>query len=260
MAIEGSIPRLLLIEDDDVNRRLMVTKLGAWGYEVIEAVSGGEALVQFKTRSFTAILTDLEMPGLDGFGVARQIRAMEARRGADAVPIIAVTAHAVGTYRDQCIRVGMTGYVTKPLNWATLRAVLRGVCDEAGIPRVTSTQELARVDVVACNQPPSMDAVWVDEDVAPLVPGFLDSRKRDVVTMRGQLQISDASGLERVGHTLKGVGGSFGFARVTELGAEIERAAGRRDFVACMRAVEALGTYLHAVSVGVIERRIQTSA
>src|SRR5207248_772367 len=78
------------------------------------AENGLEALAMLENHSFDVILMDLEMPEMDGMEAAKSIRRMETVSG-KRVPIIAMTAHAVHGYREECLAAGMDGYVTKPI-------------------------------------------------------------------------------------------------------------------------------------------------
>jgi protein-histidine pros-kinase len=92
--------------------------LAANGREAVEAVRGGE---------FDLVLMDVQMPEMDGLDATREIRRVEAQRGRAAIPIIALTAHALATDRDRCLEAGMNDYVSKPLQRSDLVAAMRRV-------------------------------------------------------------------------------------------------------------------------------------
>ncbi|MEX2516707.1 MAG: Hpt domain-containing protein [Gammaproteobacteria bacterium] len=91
--------------------------------------------------------------------------------------------------------------------------------------------------------------VTVDVDLEPLIPGFLDNRRQDVVTLNELLDSSDWPKVQSIGHNLKGVGGGYGFMRITEIGAAIEVAAKQTDTEAARRQVIALQDYLERIQV-----------
>ncbi|HEY2146588.1 MAG TPA: response regulator [Pirellulales bacterium] len=111
--IGGSL-RVLLVEDGAVNREVALGLLEIAGHDVTVAENGLEALEAVQRTRFDVVLMDLEMPQMDGLQAARAIREREAPT-AERIPIIAMTAHAISGYRDQCLAVGMDGYVTKPI-------------------------------------------------------------------------------------------------------------------------------------------------
>ena len=91
--------------------------------------------------------------------------------------------------------------------------------------------------------------VIVDADLEDLVPGFLDNRNKDVANLKTLLDARDWSELRRVGHSMKGVGGGYGFDAITDFGATIEKAALDEDRETIASAVESLGDYLSRVEV-----------
>jgi len=113
-----SCHRILLAEDTDVNARLLVAVLEKTGYEVTVAVDGEQAVKYGEIGDFDLILMDVNMPEVDGLEATRRLRA-----GASpmrAVTIIALTADDDPAMQRRCIEAGMDGYLTKPINMATL--------------------------------------------------------------------------------------------------------------------------------------------
>lgn len=91
--------------------------------------------------------------------------------------------------------------------------------------------------------------VRVDPDLAELVPGFLDNRRRDVARLSEALATGDLETVRLVGHSMKGSGGGYGFTGVTDIGAALERAATDGDLAAARAALESLREYLERVEV-----------
>ena len=114
---------ILLAEDNAVNQKLMLHLLEKRGYSVTLAVDGLQALEECKRRKFDLILMDVQMPGMDGFEATAAIRARERITGAR-IPIIAMTAHAMSGYKDQCLAEGMDDYIAKPIHKAELMKVI----------------------------------------------------------------------------------------------------------------------------------------
>ena len=106
--------RILLAEDNAVNRILAVRILGKRGHSVEVAGNGREALERLARVRFDLLLTDMQMPEMDGFETAAAIREQERRTGGH-LPIIAMTAMAMKGDRERCLQVGMDGYVSKPM-------------------------------------------------------------------------------------------------------------------------------------------------
>lgn len=106
--------RLLLVEDNAVNRRVVREMLEKRGWSVVETDDGRAALALSTEGGFDLILTDVQMPGLDGFDLIAAIRARE-RNSGGRVPVVALTAHALQGDRERCLAAGMDGYLAKPV-------------------------------------------------------------------------------------------------------------------------------------------------
>ncbi|MBI4880609.1 MAG: response regulator [Planctomycetes bacterium] len=113
-AAAGTRIRVLLAEDNVINQRVATRMLERLGCEVTLADDGGAAVEAFAAGSFDVVLTDCEMPIMDGFEATRRIRSHEAARGGR-TPIIALTANAMVGFREQCLAAGMDDYLTKPV-------------------------------------------------------------------------------------------------------------------------------------------------
>ncbi|HYL35316.1 MAG TPA: PAS domain S-box protein [Bryobacteraceae bacterium] len=122
---DGETPlRILVAEDNIVNQNLILNLLKREGHTVELASNGREVLAASQSKSFDLILMDVQMPQMDGFEATAAIRESEKVSGRH-LPIVAITAHAMQGHREQCIQVGMDDYLTKPIDLAKLRAVLR---------------------------------------------------------------------------------------------------------------------------------------
>ena len=109
--------RILLVEDNEENRDALSRRLLRRGYEVVIASDGGQGLRMAQTDSPDLILLDMNLPVLDGWEVARTLRTQPATR---AIPIIALTAHAMAGDRQKTIDAGCDDYHTKPVELTRL--------------------------------------------------------------------------------------------------------------------------------------------
>lgn len=115
---------VLIVEDNPVNRGMIVKLLAVIGFPSEGVATASEALDRFDPATHGLILTDLRMPGIDGLALAREIRRREADAGRGPVPIIALTADAQAETQQKCRSAGMNGYLTKPVEVATLQPML----------------------------------------------------------------------------------------------------------------------------------------
>jgi CheY-like chemotaxis protein/HPt (histidine-containing phosphotransfer) domain-containing protein len=118
--------RLLLVEDNEINREFAEELLCSLGIEVVMAVNGLEAVEQVKQHAYDAVLMDIQMPELDGLQATRRIRALS--QGAEdrfaSMPIIAMTALAMAGDQEKSLAAGMNDHVTKPIDPERLKQVL----------------------------------------------------------------------------------------------------------------------------------------
>ena len=123
--------KLLLVEDNSLNREIARKLLNQKGFVVDEAIDGKEALEKItasKVGDYVAVLMDIQMPVMDGYEATKQIRAMDNRRLAN-LPIIAMTANAFGEERQKAFACGMNGYVTKPIEMNVLFDTLKQIIE-----------------------------------------------------------------------------------------------------------------------------------
>jgi two-component system, cell cycle response regulator DivK len=121
--------RILVIEDQEDNRRILRDLLTSAGYEPIEAVTGEDGVALAETHRPDLILMDIQLPGLDGYEATRRIKANPALRQ---IPIIAVTSYALSGDEVKAKAAGCDGYVTKPFSPRALLAKVREYLPAAG--------------------------------------------------------------------------------------------------------------------------------
>lgn len=105
--------KILLIEDNAQNRYLVTFLLQSRGHEIIPAISGPEGIALGRQTQPDLILLDIQLPEMDGYAVAKQLRRIPDLRD---VPIIAVTSYAMMGDRERALAAGCTGYIEKPIN------------------------------------------------------------------------------------------------------------------------------------------------
>jgi PAS domain S-box-containing protein len=120
---QASNKLILIVEDNVFNQQVLERQLNLFGYAVIIANHGEEALTKMTQYSFSLIMTDCQMPIMDGFEFAQKVRENE-QGGTTQIPIIAITANAMRNEAEHCIELGMNDYVTKPIKLDSLKALL----------------------------------------------------------------------------------------------------------------------------------------
>ena len=109
--------KLLLVEDNEMNRDMLSRRLERKGFEVVMAKDGGEGVAMAQSEKPALILMDMSLPVLDGWEASRQLKAAESTKD---IPIIALTAHAMSGDREKAIESGCNEYDTKPIDMPRL--------------------------------------------------------------------------------------------------------------------------------------------
>ena len=128
-------PRVLLVEDNNVNQTLAARLLEKRGYQVTIAGNGKRALEALRGQWFDVVLMDVQMPEMDGLEATAAIRERERTHGGH-VPIIAMTAHAMVGDRERCLEAGMDGYVSKPLRPQELFELIQELLGKPTVPKI----------------------------------------------------------------------------------------------------------------------------
>jgi two-component system, cell cycle response regulator DivK len=111
------MPKILLVEDNEMNRDMLSRRLQRKGYEVVMAVDGQQAVTMAVTESPALILMDMSLPIFDGWEATRRIKAADETRK---IPVIALTAHAMAGDREKSLEAGCDDYDTKPIELSRL--------------------------------------------------------------------------------------------------------------------------------------------
>lgn len=116
--------KILLVEDNETNRDMLSRRLARRGYEVIIAVDGAEGLAMARAEVPHLILMDMSLPVLDGWEATRQLKAGASTR---AIPVIALTAHAMAGDREKAMEAGCDEYETKPVEFQRLLSKIEAI-------------------------------------------------------------------------------------------------------------------------------------
>jgi two-component system cell cycle response regulator DivK len=111
------MPRILLVEDNEMNRDMLSRRLQRRGYEVAIAIDGERGIAMARAGSPDLILMDMSLPVIDGWEATRALKSAEETKH---IPVIALTAHAMSTDRDKALEAGCDDYDTKPIEFSRL--------------------------------------------------------------------------------------------------------------------------------------------
>ena len=221
-------PRLLVVEDNEVNLRMAIMMLEKHGFSADVARDGEQAVDQFAARAYDAILMDCHMPHMDGHEATRAIREIEASMHwqRPRCRIIAMTANVMDGERERCYEAGMDDYVSKPLRARAL------------------TEALARIQVREPENSPGASSGWTEEeaftakdavklladelsveDTAELIENWLKDTPERITDLEKLAAGQDQPALRRTAHSLKGSSSLFGLTHIHSLCRDLEHLA-----------------------------------
>jgi two-component system, sensor histidine kinase and response regulator len=223
--------RVLLVEDNEINRDLAIELLGDLGIRVTIAVDGREGVDRIAAEPFDLVLMDIQMPVMDGLTATRLIRSNVRFRG---LPIIAMTAHAMHGDRERSLFAGMNDHLTKPispdalrdmlLRWMPERKAKQPELESAAIPSVLSDEEvpgeLLPFDVTAALQ----RANGKPKLLRKMLRGFHQRYADAVPELQAGIRGGRMGDAHRLAHSLKGVAAMLEAADLANAAAAVEHA------------------------------------
>ena len=232
--------RVLLAEDNEINRKLAHALLQGRGHSVVLAENGRDALSALKRERVDVVLMDIQMPVMDGFEAIRAIRAQEASSGGH-LPIIALTAHAMKGDRERCLESGADDYVTKPIRTPELWAAIERVITQKTI--AGSSEAFAAKEPVSGVLDGAAALERVDGDselLEELVRLFTEESAKTLAELEQALNAQDGQQLERLAHTLKGCASNLGALVVPETARKLEEQAHSQNWESAAGLVRSL--------------------
>ncbi|HXT72621.1 MAG TPA: response regulator [Candidatus Angelobacter sp.] len=228
----GTGMRILLAEDNAVNRQLARLLLEKRGYTVIIAKNGIEALAAVEREEIDMVLMDVQMPEMDGLEAIRAIRSNE-KISKRHLPIISLTAHVMKGDREKCIEAGADDYIPKPIQPANLFAAME---------RMHPSERDPEPDVAAPAVSDSFNAALLErvqgdrELLAEIVQLFESGLPAILQGLRESIARKEAAEIARTAHMLKGSVGNFGRGSAFRALEEMERFAKENDMAQTAKA------------------------
>ena len=227
--------RVLLVEDNEVNRKLALALLAKLGYGADVARNGVEALAALEKAAYDAVLMDVEMPEMDGLEATRRIR--ERWHGTRGPRIIAMTAKAMQGDREACLAAGMDDYLTKPIRVEELERALARSEPRAEVAQAAAGDgQVLEPSALEDLQTMVGDPAFVSE----LIATFLSEAPGLVAALQRARASGDAEELRRAAHTLKSNGRTFGANRFADACQELEERADAGDLDAAAALVDGI--------------------
>jgi PAS domain S-box-containing protein len=235
--------RVLLAEDNITNQEVALGMLGKLGIRADVVPSGRDAVAALRSTPYDLVLMDVQMPEMDGFEATRVVRSVEGGALNRAVPIVAMTAHAMLGDREECLKAGMDDYIAKPVTPAGLSALLYKwlVKLDADTFQAPSTESRDSDVNAIFDESALMERLSGDRDLARnIARTFLADIPRRVEAIRGHLDVSDAQQIAIQAHTIKGAAAAVSCVGLAKLALALERAGKAGDLESAKASFEEL--------------------
>ena len=223
--------RILLVEDNEINRQLVIELLKDSGAVVDVSENGEEAVVMVTGGSaqYDLVLMDIQMPVMDGYEATRLIRADS--RFAD-LPIIAMTAHAMEEERQKILKSGIDAHITKPIEVRTMLQVMRFFlqvnASSAGLQKKrekTCTDEVTFPEIAGLDTEAALSRLDGDRNLYLWVQRtFVENQENVALLIEEALNAGDMKLAMREAHTIRGVAGTMGAVKLEEMALAVEAA------------------------------------
>ena len=219
-------PRLviLVVDDDELSRRMMKILLSREGHQVELAANGMEAVEAIKSQKFDIVFMDLQMPGMDGIETSQKIRKWE--NGGLRTFIVALTASYLPELGQELFEAGMDNYLSKPFELEHIQRMLKyrseAILAAASPVEILHPKEISINDVLDFKKGVEriggdIDAFW------ELLNGFIQELPEKMNALQRYAEVGDLDGLSRAAHNLKGVTANLGILQLSEYADRLDK-------------------------------------
>ncbi|MEP6903198.1 MAG: response regulator [Actinomycetota bacterium] len=230
--VKKSKGRILVAEDNEINREVVINQLQALGYSPNAVINGREAVEALKNQKYDVVLMDCQMPEMDGFEATTEIRRLE--DGSNHTVIIAVTAHALKGDREKCLAAGMDDYLGKPVKIETLQRMLEQwivstdkkkqvLPKKSDIYSQEEAFEIVDISVLAGFR--NLQQSGKPNLVNKLINLFVEGADKNLSFLRKSVTEGDIQAIKREAHYIKGSAGNIGARQMAALSNELEQKA-----------------------------------
>ncbi|MFZ4537084.1 response regulator [Propionivibrio sp.] len=232
---ERATLQILLVEDNVVNQKLAATLLRKQGHQVTIAANGQDALDILAAQPFDLVFMDMQMPVMGGVEATRLFRELERKENRQRTPVVAMTANAMQSDRDECLKAGMDDHISKPISSEQLKAYLTKFA--ASLPAMSGatllTEEPSPLQI-----PSGYDYAAAigraDQEIVEIIAGlFIETAPGQLLQLRELLGASNISETLRLAHTLKGTLAAFNAEPAVLLAGEIEQRCKHGSMAGC---------------------------
>jgi signal transduction histidine kinase/CheY-like chemotaxis protein/HPt (histidine-containing phosphotransfer) domain-containing protein len=219
--VRAAAPRILLVEDNPVNREVAVGMLESLGCKTDAAENGRLAIEAMDTSSYDAVLMDCQMPVMDGLTATGEIRRREQTSGAARVPVIALTANAMEGDRERCLAAGMDDFLSKPFTQQQLATLLRRWLALRALPE-SERRDLSRVPLIDAGVLRNITALARPALLNSMIDLYMQHSPGLIGAIETAAANMQADALSQAVHTLKSSTANLGGTRLATVAKECE--------------------------------------
>ena len=230
--------RILLVEDGEINRKLILALFNQAGLTNVDVAENGEiGLQRTREKEYDIILMDMQMPIMDGYTATQKLREMGLE-----TPIIALTAHAMKGDLDKCLAAGCTDYLSKPIDEKQL---FKKIARLTSAPEEIRAIEAANSETDASKHSPTTEMLEttlpIQDDVfLEIVQDFSDLLTQLMAELETKFEQQDRERIKQIAHDIAGTAGGAGFDAFTEPAQNLESIALTEDFSTIKANIETL--------------------
>ncbi len=236
---------VLVVEDDDISRRIMSIALSEEGYQVEVVEDGTKAMELFEKEEFDIVFMDIQLPGLNGIETTEILRDIENRTGRQPVPIIALTADVFKKGEKDAIRAGVDDFLIKPIHVEELTGLINHWLQRSSTslqPESHEDGDLALGQDELFRKEELLNRLHGNKDVMQeIVDLFISETTTRLKELETAFQARSDEELSRIAHMLKGASGNFGSPWLQRMAGQVEKAAKTEDWEHVEVFLERLG-------------------
>lgn len=215
--------KALLVEDNLINQKVARGILSNLGLTVDIASNGKAGVEMFQREDYDVIFMDCEMPVMNGYDAARIILDLDTRE--QKRPIIALTANALEQNKNRCKEVGMSYFITKPVNVEELTSLLTQVFESTTKQETTCAMNDSENLTFNRNALDTLAELMDTEDFDELIPAFLQSTQETFTELEQAIAADERKTIQRIAHSLKSASANLGAMQLSATAAELEARA-----------------------------------
>lgn len=243
--------RVLLVEDNELNQKLLTKMLAKNGFNADIASNGEEAVHAYNNSNYDIILMDCQMPVLDGYEATKEIRNIEKSKGIMEgndfhVPIIAITAHAMEGEAEKCINAGMDDYLSKPVNYEALLEKISKYIKCLPETDYIELQHDVEIEKILSEIKDKLD--FTKEEALEILNEFLESLPELLTRLYSEIENEDYKAVKETAHYLKGSSSNLRVNRLRELCFKLEESSLREDGFCCSILYKEIEEYINFLS------------